>query len=113
MLAVNAESAKALFRRGQAYSKLNELKDAKADLLQAARLSPKDKTIRTMLDDVKKKATAPSPPQTHTHTHRHCRRAHHRVRAHGASWRSGESVCSSGSARRRMLSAGGGRFLRR
>eukprot|EP00239_Pterosperma_sp_CCMP1384_P004957 CAMPEP_0197844488 /NCGR_PEP_ID=MMETSP1438-20131217/1476_1 /TAXON_ID=1461541 /ORGANISM="Pterosperma sp., Strain CCMP1384" /LENGTH=354 /DNA_ID=CAMNT_0043455299 /DNA_START=81 /DNA_END=1145 /DNA_ORIENTATION=- len=51
-----AENVKVLFRRGQAHLKLDMVHAAKADLLAAAKLAPKDKQIRSLYEEAKKKS---------------------------------------------------------
>ena len=53
VLAGDADNVKGLFRRGQALVELQRLEEAKADLLRAAKLSPKDQGIRHHYDLVK------------------------------------------------------------
>eukprot|EP00941_MAST-03F_sp_MAST-3F-sp1_P005628 g5628.t1 len=50
-----SENVKALFRRGTARSKFGLLKEAKADLLQAAKLDPSNKSVRKAYAELKKK----------------------------------------------------------
>jgi len=53
-LDIDTNNIKALFRRGQAHSLAGEFDKAKADLTEAAQLSPKSKEIRDELDKLKK-----------------------------------------------------------
>ncbi|KAF9924360.1 Peptidyl-prolyl cis-trans isomerase D [Linnemannia zychae] len=53
-----ADKAKAYFRRGSAYLKVNDLEASKADLEQAKKLSPKDAGILRELETVNAKLTA-------------------------------------------------------
>ena len=53
VLADDADNVKALFRRGQAHAELQQLELAKADLLRAAKLAPKDAAIRQHYEAVK------------------------------------------------------------
>ena len=57
-LAIKADSVKALYRRGVARSNFGQLSEAKADLLKAAKLEPKNRALRTELAKVKKKIKA-------------------------------------------------------
>jgi len=52
------QNVKALFRRGQASLQLGALNDAKADLLAAAKLEPKNKEIRDAFETAKTKVEA-------------------------------------------------------
>ena len=52
-LALQPESAKALYRRGVARSELLQFGEAKADLLQACKLEPSSREIREQLDRTK------------------------------------------------------------
>jgi serine/threonine protein kinase len=53
VLAGDPDNVKALFRRGQALVELQRLEEAKADLLRAAKLAPKDQGIRQHYEGVK------------------------------------------------------------
>ena len=53
VLAGDADNVKALFRRGQALVELQRLEEARADLLRAAKLAPKDQGIRQHYEGVK------------------------------------------------------------
>jgi tetratricopeptide (TPR) repeat protein len=52
-LKIAPENSKALFRRGQAWILRNELDKAKADMLKAAKLQPKDKSLRAALEQIR------------------------------------------------------------
>ena len=49
VLGYDAKCVKALFRRGEAYRNLGKLRAAKADLVSAAKIAPKDAKIRREL----------------------------------------------------------------
>jgi 3-phosphoinositide dependent protein kinase-1 len=53
VLAGDPDNVKALFRRGQALVELKKLEEAKVDLLRAAKLAPKDSSIRQHYEGVK------------------------------------------------------------
>ena len=53
VLAGDPDNVKALFRRGQALVELQRLEEAKADLLRAAKLAPKDQGIRQHYEGVR------------------------------------------------------------
>ena len=52
-LALQPDSAKALYRRGVARSELLQFGEAKADLLQACKLEPRSREIREQFDRTK------------------------------------------------------------
>jgi len=52
-LKIDPQNVKALFRRGQAFLMANEFEKARESLLQAAKLDPQNKPIRTELEKVK------------------------------------------------------------
>merc|ERR1712194_977102 len=54
VLKLQPDHAKALFRRGRARLRLNELEGARADLTKAVRASPGDRVLREYLEDVKR-----------------------------------------------------------
>ena len=54
-LEIDAQNAKALYRRGQAQMALGEIGAAKTDLLAAARLDPKSREVRNELEALKAK----------------------------------------------------------
>jgi len=57
-LDIEQENVKGLFRRGQAHLRLGDLDLAQADLMQAAKLDPKNKDARQELAAVKSKRAA-------------------------------------------------------
>ena len=54
-LELDASSVKGLLRRGQARRRMNELDEAKADLMAAAKLDPKSREVRAELEELKTK----------------------------------------------------------
>eukprot|EP01050_Picozoa_sp_SAG11_P033681 SAG11_NODE_11551_length_753_cov_0.859327_1_plen_159_part_10 len=56
VISLEYNNVKALFRRGQAYSEMKQLNQAKSDLLAAAKLAPRDKAIREHYERVKGQA---------------------------------------------------------
>ena len=58
VLESDPNNVKALFRRGKAYLELNNTERARADLLQAIKLSPNDKALRDEYTRLQEKETA-------------------------------------------------------
>jgi len=54
-LDIDSNNVKALFRRGQAYSRLNDFDKAKSDFTEVIQLAPDNKEVRQELDILKKK----------------------------------------------------------
>lgn len=57
-LDIDTRSVKALFRRGQAYSRMNEYDKAKSDFAEALQYEPNNKDIRNEYEHLKKKVAA-------------------------------------------------------
>jgi len=57
-LDIDSSNIKALFRKGQAHSRMNEFEKAKTDFLEAIKLSPENKEVKQELEILKKKMTA-------------------------------------------------------
>jgi tetratricopeptide (TPR) repeat protein len=63
-LEVDPENPKVLYRRGQAHLGSRDYDKAKADLLRAAKLAPKDKAIRKAYEEAKQKVLDAAKPPT-------------------------------------------------
>ena len=63
-LEVEPESAKALYRRGQGLIGTRDFDKAKKDLFRAAKIAPKDKSIRKAYEDAKAKVAEAARPPT-------------------------------------------------
>ncbi len=57
-LDIDTKNVKALFRRGQAYSRMNDFDKAKADFTEASQVAPDNKEVKQELEMLKKKIAA-------------------------------------------------------
>jgi len=57
-LDIDSSNIKALFRKGQAHSRMNEFEKAKSDFLEAIQISPENKEVKQELEILKKKMAA-------------------------------------------------------
>jgi len=57
-LDIDSSNIKALFRKGQAHSRMNEFEKAKSDFLEAIQRAPENKEVKQELEILKKKMAA-------------------------------------------------------